>query len=274
MKKHITRFNLLLFILVLGSALSIFGQSDLKTLTEKDYGKWETLGFRTVLSNDGNWVVYTVSNNDKDTELRLHDLSKNTSKVIKNGGSQVFSDDNKWLGYLISPDAKTIEALTKDKKPIIRKFELLNLATGETTKVENISTFAFSKDGKFLALKPNPDPKSESKTSTIIVRNLTTGTDSTFGNVKDFAWSDQGSLLAFLVETKEVVGNSVMLFDGKVSVVLDSKEAVYNKLTWRRDSTDLAVFRSQKTEGFKDETNNILVWKSDQQYSGLKIRSV
>ncbi len=138
----------------------------------------------------------------------------------------------------------------------------MNLATGETSKVENISSFGFSKDGKFLALKPNPDPKSESKTSTIIVSNLATGMDFTFGNVKEYVWSDQGSLLAMIVDTKEVVGNSVMLFDGKVSVVLDSKEAVYNKLTWRRDSTDLAVFRSQKTEGFKDETNNILVWKN------------
>ncbi len=263
MKKNITLSHFLLFIIVLSNfSLTIFGQTELKTLTEKDYGKWETLGFRTILSNDGKWLAYTVSNNDKETELRLQDLSNTTPKIIKNGGTQTFSEDNKWLGYLISPDAKTIEALTKEKKPIIRKFELMNLATGETTKVENISSFSFSKDGKFLALKPNPDPKSESKTSTIIVRNLATGMDSTFGNVKEYVWSDQGSLLAMIVDTKEVVGNSVMLFDGKVSAVLDSKEAVYNKLTWRRDSTDLAVFRSQKTEGFKDETNKILVWKN------------
>lgn len=262
MKKNITRINFLLFIFVFGSSLAIFSQTELKTLTEKDYGKWETLGGRSILTSDGRWMAYSVSNNNRDTEMRLADLTNNTSKVVKNAGTHTFSGDDKWLGYLISPDAKTLKALEKDKKPIIRKFEMINLATGETTKVENIASFLFSKDGKFLALKPNPDPKSESKTSTIIVRNLDTGMDTTFGNVKDYAWSDQGSLLAMIVDTKEVVGNGVTLFDGKFSAVLDSKEAVYNKLTWRRDSNDLAVFRSQKTEGFKDETNNILVWKN------------
>lgn len=263
MKNKTTWLRFLIFTLAVGvCSLNAIGQAELRTLTEKDYGKWETLGFRADISDDGKWLIYSVSNNDKETELRLHNLSKNTVKVLKYGGNQTFSSDNRWLGYLVSPDIKTQEALNKEKKPIVRTFELLNLASGETTKIQNISTFGFSRDGKFLALKPNPDPKSDSKSSTIIVRNLASGADVTFGNVKEYVWSDQGSMLALTIDTRDIVGNGVMLFDGKVSMVLDSKEAVYSNVTWRRDSTDLAVLRTQKTDGYSEPTNNILVWKN------------
>ena len=264
MNKYIAflRFSISFLTLSLLS-LSIFGQSNFKMLTEKDLGKWERLGFRgTALSNDGKWLIYPISRNNKETELRLYDLSKNTEKVLKNGGSQTFSNDNKWLGYLISPDFKTRETLQKQKKPIRRTFELLNLTNGKTTQVKNISAFSFSGDGKFLALKPYPEPKSKSKSSNIIVRNLDTNMDSVFGNVKEYRWSDKGSLLAMIIDTKDKIGNGVKLFDGKASVNLNSKNASYSRITWRKDSNDFAVFRSQKVEGYKKPTSDILVWKN------------
>ena len=235
---------------------------DIKMLNDQDLGKWERIGFRgTALSDDGKWLIYSISRNNKETELRLHDLSKDSVKALKDGGSSAFSADSKWLGYLISPDFQTQKTLREKKKPVRKSFELVNLISGKTSGVKNISSFSFSEDGKFLVLKPYPPEKSESKSSNIIVKNLAANTATVFGNVKEYKWSDQGSILVAIVETKDKLGNGVKLFDGKASVTLDSKEAVYSRLTWRKNSNDLAVLRSQEKEGFKDPSNEILVWK-------------
>ena len=134
-----------------------------RMLSESDLGKWERIGFRgTALSPDGKWLIYSITRNNRENELRLHDISKNSLKVLKNSGSVSFSSDSKWLGVLISPNFKTTKALRKEKKPVRRTFELLNLTSGTSSKVKNISSFSFSADGKFLVLNPYPPEKSKS----------------------------------------------------------------------------------------------------------------
>lgn len=234
-----------------------------KILTIDDVGKWERLGFRgTALSNDGKWLVYPISRNNRESELRLSDLTKNTEKVLKNAGNQAFSKDSKWFAYLVSPDFKTRESLRKKKQPIRKTFELINLANGKTTSVKDISSFRFSNDGKFLVLEPRSDSKSKDKGKTVIVRNLDSNTDTVFGNVDDYQWSNIGSLLAMTIETKDKIGNGVKLFDGKSSITLESVDRNYKGLTWRKESNDLAVFRSIKSDDFEEPSNDILVWKN------------
>jgi len=268
--KPIKAFLFLLSLAIFSSVIflgtPVLGQTageNKKTLSDQDLGKWERLGFRgTALSDDGKWLIYPISKNNKKNELRLHDLSKDSTKVLKEGGSSAFSSDSKWLGYLISPDFDTQKALREKKKPVRNTFELIDLATGKTSQVKNISSFRFSEDGKFLVLKPYPPEKSESKSSDIIVKNLATNTATVFGNVKDYEWSDEGSILAAIIETKDKIGNGVKLYDGKTSITLDSKDAIYSRLVWRKNSNDLAVFRSQENEKFEGTTNDILVWKN------------
>ena len=227
----------------------------------EDLGKWERLGFRgSAMSEDGKWLIYSVSRNNKKNELRLHNISKGSVKILKNGSNQIFSKDSKWLGYLVSPKKSAKKALRFKKKPDQKSFELINLISGKTSLVKNISSFSFSNNGKLLVLKPYS--KGKSKSSDIIVKNLETKKDSIFGNVKEYKWSDKGALLATIVDTKGKLGNGVKLFDGKTSVTLDSKKTTYRKLTWRKDSYDLAVFRSQEKKEFTKPTNEILIWKN------------
>ena len=72
----------------------------------KEYGKWERLGRGGTLSPDGNWLVYPIQRNNDKNELRLHDLSADTLKVLAQGSDQRFSKDSRWLGYLIQVSAK------------------------------------------------------------------------------------------------------------------------------------------------------------------------
>ena len=42
---------------------------DLKPVTPKDYGKWESLGRGGALSPDGNWLIYPIRRNNKNAGI-------------------------------------------------------------------------------------------------------------------------------------------------------------------------------------------------------------
>jgi hypothetical protein len=199
----------LLLLTFLFSTFTLFAQQveSSKLLDINDLDKWETIFGSATLSEDGNWVIYPVRKNDRTTESRLHNLVNGKVKNFAESSPFRFSRDNKWLGFIVSPDAKTREKLTADKKPIVRKFGLLNLATDETIYINEADTFNFSGDGKFVAIKKSPATP-EAKTFNIIVRDLTSGKDRVFGNIKEFAWSEKDPLLAF---TNDLADESMIL---------------------------------------------------------------
>ncbi|NNE66038.1 MAG: hypothetical protein HKN33_05675, partial [Pyrinomonadaceae bacterium] len=261
-QRHI-RFYLLLFSLI----CSVFAaQNTAQSYADTDLEKWERLGFRGyAISNDGRWLVYPITRNNEENELRLHKLNEfamSVSKILAYGGNQEFSSDSKWLAYSISPDPKTQKELRKKKKPVRKDFEILNLASGKTDRVKEIQSFAFSADGKFVVLKPYPEEKSKSESSNIIVRNLANRKDTIIGNVKEYEWSEDGAKLAVIVEAKNKVGNGVKIFDGRFTATLDSEKAIYSGLSWSETGDGLAVFRSHEEKGFKKPTNDVLVWEN------------
>ncbi len=251
------------FTLFAFQVASVAKDNSLKTLDLNDLDKWEGISGSGVISNDGKWLIYSVSNNDRKSEGRLHNLTNDKVKTMEEAGVFRFSNDNKWLGFMVAPDRKTQDKLREEKKPIVRKFGLLNLATDETVYINDADYFDFSGDGKFVVIKKPIPEKSEAKTVNIIIRDLTKNKDRVFGNVKDFAWSENGMLLAFTTETTDKIGNSVMLFDSRTQTtqILDTKEAAYSDLGWRRKSEDLVVLRSTEDKAFSEDNREILVWR-------------
>ena len=83
-----------------------------------------------------------------------------------------------------------------------------------------------------------------------------------FGNVSAWSWQDIGSKLAFTVHGEDDVGNGVQLYEAESGQLrsLDSGDAKYAELSWRDDSSDLAVLREIKDDGYEDESHHILAW--------------
>src|SRR5215467_9063777 len=69
--------------------------------------------------------------------------------------------------------------------------------------------------------------------------------------------------LAMTIGVEGREGNSVQVYDpanGELKV-LDSGNAVFSALAWRKDSSDLAALRSKKDKDFEGESNTVLAWK-------------
>ncbi|HMA52966.1 MAG TPA: S9 family peptidase, partial [Acidobacteriota bacterium] len=124
-----------------------------KPATFADFGRWESLarpGAYGGLSPDGRWLAYGINRSDRNNELRILKLADGTVKVAAFGGQPVFSPDSKWVAYSIGMSDADQEKLRKDKKPIRNKLGLVDLGSGAATVVDDVESFAFSRDGAFL----------------------------------------------------------------------------------------------------------------------------
>ena len=259
---HASLFRLFLLAAAAGVLASGASAQQKPVLTSDDYGQWETLG-QAVLSPDGQWLAVGISRVNDEDELRVHSTDSDSVVVVPFGRGPQFSDDGAWLAYAIgmSPDER--EALTEQSKPVRNGMGILNLRTGEQETIEEIASFSFSGDGRYLALRRYKPEDKESAGADAIVRDLAAGTAMSFGNVSGLAWEDGGHLLAMTVDADGQVGNGVRLFDpasGRIQS-LDTDEAEYRELSWRDEAADLAVLKTYTDEEHEDTAHVALAWR-------------
>ena len=73
--------------------------------------------------------------------------------TIPAGEQPAFSDDSRWMAYLIGFTEEQEAKLRKEKKPIRKQLGLLELATGQKTTIEGIESFALSPTGTHVAMR-------------------------------------------------------------------------------------------------------------------------
>ena len=259
--------SLFLAIAVAVAPTAMAQSTDRQPITPDDYGKWESLGFSTQLSANGQWMAYQISRVNEENELRVAALSGDTTFVVPYGTSAQFSKDGRWLAYSIGVSPKERKRLEKQKKPVHSKLGLRDLVSGDTLVIDAVPGFSFSDDGTHIAMRryaPEGGGDREHSGVDLVVRVLATGVETNFGNVSDFAWQEEGTLLAMIIDAESRAGNGVQLYDPISGTLrtLDSKDTRYTRLTWRDDEDDLAVLRVRgDDERYEDSTHVVLAWR-------------
>ncbi|RLD76956.1 MAG: hypothetical protein DRJ07_15440, partial [Bacteroidetes bacterium] len=270
-KSSLKIFVIVLYLSGYGTTSMLYAQSKevhehLKTVSPNDYSQWENIrGYR--LSKDGNWLNYQINNGDLDNNIFIYNTNTNVKKEIKNADRAIFSDNSMWIAYTKAMTGKEAKKLKKKKqkekdkksKKKPKNIGLINLKTNDTLEFKDVENFKFSGTESFIAMKRIKD-----KVNTLIVKNLVNNVEISFGNVSEYAWQDKGTLLAFVIKTKDSVGNAIQLYDpntGNIKV-LDHKKAVYQNLKWRKESNDLFAIRTVKNKDYKDNSYDLLSWKS------------
>lgn len=256
-----------------------------KVLSLADYGRWNRIA-STSLSDDGAWMTYAYAPNEGDGALFVKQLDGDKLYTIPVGSGPVFSDDSKWVGYYVSPPTAagrggraggagagrgntppvtppTAGRGTAGGGAATRRFELLNLATGEKTPMPNVQSFRFSSDSRWVLARTNKavaDAKYNG--SDLIIRELTTGTTRNIGNVNLFELDDASQLLAYTVDANERLGNGVYVLNLATNEThaLNSAVADYDGLAWSDKGTNLVALRGDKKATNKQKDNTLLVW--------------
>lgn len=132
-----------------------------KPLDHTVYDTWESLGTKQ-FSNDGNWVAYSINQQEGDANLYFqHSLNAQKIKISRGtvpagfgGSSPLFSPDSKFAAFAIKPWYKdTRLAKIKKKKPEDMTKDTLgiaNLTTLAITKIPRVKSFKFPENGAAL----------------------------------------------------------------------------------------------------------------------------
>ncbi len=192
----------------------------------------------------------------------MKQLDGTTVHEATNGSGAEFSDDGRWVAFLTEPPKKDADKLRKQKKPVPRTLELVDLRSGDTTTEAGVRAFAFSEGGRFLAVhRDRTDPDAKHAGSDLLLRDLQAGTVLSFGNVSEFAFDEAGTHLAYVVDAAELAGNGLYVVDAAEGRIrpLSTGAARFEDLTWSEAASDVAVLRGEKPEGKTLRANALVV---------------
>jgi dipeptidyl aminopeptidase/acylaminoacyl peptidase len=255
---HVRR-ALLIFVL---TALAVPAAAQKPTLTPADYARWENLGAME-LSPDGRWIAWVVTRVDEDEDLRYRRVDDDSVVIVPYGGRPTFSRDGRWLAYSIGVSRQERERASGSQQPRW-KVGLVDLRRGTTTVLDDMTSFDFSSDSRFIALRGHASPSGGSAQGTdLLLRALDSGTTTNFGNVSAYAWQQNGPLLAMVIDAEGRAGNGVQLYDPRTGMLrtLLSDTAEFAGLLWRRAADDLAVLQVRNDAGHEEPTHVVHVWR-------------
>ena len=274
-----------------------------KVLTLADYGRWNRIT-QTAISPDGRWMTYAYQPNDGDITLFVKEIDGSKLYTIAAGappqaggggggggfggggaGTPVFSDDSRWVGYYVNPPGRTSarggrpggaaptpgaatpgQGAQGGQRPAAtpRRFELLDLQSGEKFTVPNPASFQFSEGGRWLAVRTNKANASDTTHdgTDLILRELATGATRNIGNASAFAFDDAARHFAYTVDATDRLGNGVYLIDLATGQTRALANATldFDGLAWSDKGTSLAVLRGDKAKANKQKDNVLLAW--------------
>jgi dipeptidyl aminopeptidase/acylaminoacyl peptidase len=259
-------------MLMVMPAVLLADQTEKKALTLEDYPKWKHIEEVTI-SDNGDWITYGYRPNGGDVTLYIKNLDNEKIFDIAVGSDPKISGDSRWAAYKINPSKEEEKKLRKEKKPVTTKVELLNLSSGDKVTYANASSFIFSNDSGFFAVKKEKgDKNAEHDGTDLVLRNLETGLDLNIGNVGSFSFNHEGSMLAYTIDADKKAGNGVYVLTLKSGVIrpLDSGEADYAQLAWDDNGRKplsgyakgnaLVVLKGKKPEKSIQKENELLVF--------------
>ncbi len=140
--------KVLLFTLASISVLIAFCQK--KPLDHTVYDAWQHVGEK-LISNDGNWVVYTIDPQQGDNELQIRSSGGGSAITIPRGYNALITEDSRFVVFKIkAPFKDTREARIKKKKTEDMpkdSFGILELGKENIWKTEKVKSYKLPAKG-------------------------------------------------------------------------------------------------------------------------------
>ncbi|PUZ27234.1 Prolyl oligopeptidase family protein [Chitinophaga costaii] len=223
-----------------------------KPLDHSVYDAWQSIGAKAI-SNNGQWVVYTINPQEGDATLVIYDRKTGQQRYIPRASNALITWDARYVAFTIKPAFKdTRQARIKKTKAADMPKDSLGIITlGDTGMVciPNVKSFkAPSKGSGFLAILTDYKAKTDtskkldsllrnkhkkimqdmvldayddkaaeagSENGTLLIRNLRTSQQDTLMNVQDYAFSKPGNALLIVKkgEKKDSLYSQVLLWN-------------------------------------------------------------
>jgi dipeptidyl aminopeptidase/acylaminoacyl peptidase len=256
-----------------------------KPLTHDVYDQWKSLG-STSLSNDGNWLHFTINPQEGDNVLEVKQLNGTASYKIDRAVNPNFTNDNRFVVFVIKPQSALVkeQKLKKVKAADMPKDTLgiLNLENGNLVKKPMVKGYKLSKDGSgWLVYQTEPGankaegteeangdekakkPAPKAKGSELVLRNLATGEEQIVERTAEYIITEPGNRVYFTkVEDDSVKNAGVWYFDtqSKALAAIDTGLTEYKGITAYKDGLKLGWHATADSTKAKEKYFSLFYW--------------
>ena len=283
MKKFIVLFALFI-------SFSVFAQK--QVLDHSDYAIWNTIK-GSILSPDGEHVLYSLEQGEKDNFLKVKDINGVTVFEHERSSNGMFGYDSNHVFFTIKAwkDSVTGMKSRKVKKKDLPKDSLgiFNLTTGKLIKVAPIKSYKVPekwsgyiaymleeiKENKKDEEKDSLQEKKEKKKKVkkvgkkngyhVVLRNLETQKEDTLKFVTHFTFAKKGAFFAYTttgIDKESDSGVFVLnLKDDETNNIYSAKKGKYFQLEFSESGKNLGFVVDTDTTKIQIRPNELYLWK-------------
>jgi len=228
------------------------------------------------ISQDGLWVVHTAVPDRGDPRVLVYSSDGKTQYELEGGTNPVLSNDGRWLAAIKAVPASEllVSDRGKNKGPKTGML-LLNTRSGEKRSFDNIKSFTFSNNSKWLAFHHH-DEKAEAKETEKKKASLLTGSKlslmdledlhtDTLAFVSSFALDSVSQHLAYAVADTAAIGNGIYAMalsdpSSPSAQLFADSSAWAGELKWNNQTGELAFLAGVTGEKGKKEESSLYLW--------------
>lgn len=292
------RLSTLPLIAALLVAASLPAVAQKKVLTHDVYDSWKSL-VGTRLSDNGAWIAFTISPQEGDNTFEIKATNGSKSYKFERGQNIQFSADSQYAIATITPTAKELKEATEKKVPTEDRPKnsllILNLATGQETRLEKITSFSLApKGGDWILYRPEPPKKEEPKPAakpetdsqqppaapqkpedkkvaghgngaTIVLRNLKSGKEIKLDNIGLSQFNETGTRLYYTSTPEGLTGHGLFALDlgNEKSTPVMEGLAQYRRIAVSEDDKQVAILCDIDDYRGKEPSHSIFVAGTD-----------
>ena len=260
-------------------------QSGKKILTDEEYQTWNRIR-NTQISDDGEWVTYTLSPEEKNGTLQLYQVSTNTTTTFDRASKAEFDTELDYMIFTIQPPKSLVDSLRRKK---VKKENLpadtlaiYNLSEGTLQKIGNAKKIvAPDQWGGWVfvelnqvdsVLKKKMVGKLKKGDSNWLTINLSTGNIDTLYHISELALCKRSPVVGFVQKTNDSLHISQLFIhemgvDNRMKLFEDST-AYLHHLVFDDSGEQMTLLKDSKgKDKVFQKQNELLYWTKS---SGLQ----
>ncbi len=237
------------------------------------------------ISQDGQWVAHAAVPDRGDPRVLVYSTDGKVQYNLEGSKDPVISNDGRWVAAIKAVPATELLVSDRGKnKGPKTGLLLLNTTSGEERTFEDVKSFTFSNNSKWLVFHHHGD-KEEKKEgekkneklqagSTLSMMDLGEGSLDTFSFVSTFAMDSVSQHLAYVVTDTSALGNGIYtlsLMDRSTTskVLYADSSAWAGALNWNNQTGVLAFLAGLTNKKGEKEDSDLYLWSPGEQEAML-----
>ncbi len=246
-------------------------------LAKKPFTHEDAMKFRairsTAVADNGKWVAYSAIPDRGDGELFVVSDSDTNKIVIARGDRPVFSTDGVWMAAVLRPKALEVENAKSPKDRPKQGMVLLRTSTGTIHDFENIKSFEFSNDSKWLVYHSYNDDNEKSEKmkkkaigSEFNLRHLASGTEIKINHVTEYILDSSSNFLFYTISSPDGKRDGVFLRNLKDEFAPETainkiENTSFSAIAWNDDKNSLAYISAPLRKDGRTDNGSLIIWE-------------